>query len=188
MKFILHFTALSLLLACISRPSWAEESKGGTKIMPKIEVRLSAEMEKKEKVFADLRQELTQEQDALITEMEQTFMSTVEPELKTLQLANDIAACDLSANEKEIAGAKLTAFKKQNENVQDKMWDMFDRQYYKRVDFIDHNILKQHLALKLKIASTTAAQLIRLQAAQTKRSEQCEKGMNLLDTINVGQE
>ncbi len=188
MNFFCRMALLFLFLVCSAQPARAEEKTEGDKSLPQIEVRLSPETEKKEKMFEEARKKLSEDQDMLVTEMEQQFMSTVDPGLFTIQLASDIAACDFQLKEKEDAEKKLSVFKRKNEDAQIELWGLFNNKYYPRVDFLDHRVLKEHLALKLQIASTTAKQLIRLKAAQTERSEQCEQAKKTLSGINIEQE
>lgn len=189
MKFIRSFIALTILLAVSSPAAQAAKKEAPENAaLPQIEVRLSPEVQKKEKAFETAREKLSEEQDTLVTEMEQKFMSTVDPYLQTVQLKNDIAACGFEEEESESAEKKFSAFKQRNEDRQIELWGLFNAKYYPRVDFIDHTVLKEHLAVKLKIASTTAEQLIRLKAAQTKRSAQCEQAKETLSGIRIEQE
>ncbi|MCB1681232.1 MAG: hypothetical protein KDI61_02620 [Alphaproteobacteria bacterium] len=184
MKISAFFTACTLLMLSLTPAALAADSQGKKAAAPKVKVKLSPEMEEKEKAFNKIRKKLTTEQDSLVSEMEQKFMQTIDPDIQILTLASDLSACTPPEDEKAKMTEQFKAFQTKRNDQQIILWGQFEKQYMPRVDFMDQKMLKEHLALQLKIATVTAAQLIRLKASQTDKTQLCDEAQKTLAAFN----
>lgn len=75
---------------------------------------------------------------------------------------------------------KFNAFRNERNEKQTIMWGTFDQKYFPQVDFMDHKMLREHLALQLKIAMTVAAEMIKVKGAQFDKGQQCESAKSTL--------
>lgn len=174
-RALLFFCAfLTLSLAPLSA---AAKNQAG---QPDVKVKLSEEMEEKEEAFEKARKKLSKEQKKLIEEMEATFMSTVDPDIQILKLASEIEACGTEFVQQPDVIEKFNAFRNEKNEKQTIMWGTFDQKYFPQVDFMDHKMLREHLALQLKIGMTVASEMIKVQGAQFDKAQQCEKAKSTL--------
>ncbi len=186
MKLLPQMTVLTILCALllVLTATYAPAENASTD--PDVQVNLSSEMKKKEKAFKNIRKKLSKKQDELITELEQIFMTTLDPEIQVIKLQNNMAACEFEEEaERTEAEEKLSAFREWTKKKQVILWGTFEQEQMPRVDFMDHAILRQHLALKLHIAKSTASQLIRLQSTRSDIQTRCQQAKNTLDGITL---
>ncbi len=174
--FFCAFLAFSLFLV----PSIAEAKKNQTG-QPDIKVKLPKEWQDKEDAFEKARKKLNREQKKLIEEMEVNFVSTVDPDLQILKLASNLEACGTDfVNDPKII-EKFNNFRAKSNERQVIIWGTFDQKYYPQVDFMDHKMLREHLVIKFKIAMNVGAQMIKIQAGQFDKGQQCENAKATLD-------
>lgn len=161
-------------------------SDGSTeqKKSPKLKVKMSDEMQAKEDAFSEKFQSLTDEQKAIVSQMELDFMQTTQPDIDILYAANQISKCSYSSTTKnKMIEKKFKQYQDKQNEIQNQMWAEFDRKYKGKVDFMDEKELRHHLYLQFNIATSTAASLIKVKGNNEKPREWCKTG---LKTIEVG--
>jgi len=187
MKSSLRLCALVLLLLTTVSVCGAAQAKSGDNdkdnAPPEVSVKLSPEMEKKEKAFAKAFKKLSKEEKARVKEMEVAFRKTASPQVQVLKLASHIEACEFKGDKQVAAESGLSAFKKSAREQQVILWGKFEQKYRPMVDFMDYAMLREHLVLKLKVETATAAQLVRFNATRTERKVQCAEAKRVLEEI-----
>lgn len=176
MNRALLFSCTFFALTLAPLPAAAKNQAG----QPDVKVKLSEEMEEKEEAFEKARKKLSKEQKKLVGEMEATFMSTVDPDIQILKLASEMEACGPEFVQQPDVIEKFNAFRNERNEKQTIMWGTFDQKYFPQVDFMDHKMLREHLALQLKIAMTVAAEMIKVKGAQFDKGQQCESAKSTL--------
>lgn len=187
MKSFLRLSAWALLLLVSMNVLGEAEGKSRDrdedKAPPEVAVNLSPEMQKREKAFAKAFKKLSKDEKALVTEMEIAFRKTASPQVQVLKLASHIEACDFKDDEEIAAKSALSAFRKSAEEQQVILWGTFEQKYRPMVDFMDYARLREHLVLKLKVETATAAQIVRFNATRTERKVQCAEAKRVLEEI-----
>ncbi len=182
MKISPLISALAFFFLFLCSPAIA----GKPSTAPDVQVKLSPAMEKKDMAFNKLRKKLTKEQDALVIELEQRFISTLDPELQVMKLQSNMAACEFEKEEEKIqAEEKLSAFREWSKKKQIILWGTFEKEQMSSIDFMEHDMLREHLAMKLHIAKATASQLIRMNATKVDINTRCQQAKNTLAGITL---
>lgn len=177
MKSALLVPCVVFLMIVYSGHALAKDS--GSK-PPEVKIKLSEKAEAIEDSFQKEKKKLKKEQKALLDHMESVFVSTVDPDIEILRLASDIEACDVPEEEKGAMMSQFNEVRNKKNDSQVVMWGKFQQKFYSQVDFMDHELLKSYLAVKLMTAMKVASDMIKIQAHQFDKELQCERARQTL--------
>ena len=178
---VLACAVLALSLFFTTCPTYAKKKQTGNE--PDVTITLSEEAQKTEKEFERALKKLDSKQKAFSQEMEVKFIETVEPDRSILELASQIDACGYEGAKQKEVMEQFNSFRDRKNEEQLIMWGTFVKKYYPMVDFMDHDLLKKHLAIVLNKAMDVSAKMIAIRAAQFDKELQCERAQETLKTF-----
>lgn len=140
-------TAMVLAALLFIQPFAAFAEQDGDE-QQKIRIELTEQMQNAESAYQQAQKELTKEQQDYLAHLDKTLVKTLNPDARIMQTEAYLKSCmksdkEISSNSDKYHGA-LKSWKNEIKTSQDKAWEK-QRELYGKADFIDTNILRNHL-------------------------------------------
>lgn len=145
----------SVLALVVVSPAMAQKNQT-------INIKMPPEHKIITEAFDAATKNITQEQKAHLEFLTKEHVKTLEPDIEILTQAVNLEPCMKAGLIQEGDAKNFLKFRDHRNMVQDRMRNQFDHMYLAKVDFMDRELLRQHLLMQQMIQLQLVGQMAML--------------------------